>query len=428
MSLRSQQDKTGKLAGLPEGDELREQIARRHASGARWQMVFQSATLVGIIVLTALLINICNGAFGLVALQNQVEPEALAMDGVPLEELPSEKLVLILREYVSAGVLRRLDGEQPLDQRTRDELYRLVLERVVKPEVVSAWTLSESLFNRREIEAEVAEEHPQARLVFRSWLNLHFLRSPQSSRPELAGIRTAILGSLWTIVITIIVAFPLGVGAAIYLEEYARDNWVNRVIQTNISNLGGVPSIIYGLLGLAIFVRALGRLTSGAAFGLAAADATSNGRTILSAGLTLGLLVLPLIITNAQEAIRAVPRSLRYAGYSVGATKWQTVWAHVLPNALPGILTGTILAMSRAIGETAPLVVVGASTFVAHDPSGPFSKFTTLPMQVYQWTARPQDEFRRIAAAAIIVLMVLLLSLNATAIVLRNRYSRRAYQ
>jgi phosphate transport system permease protein len=276
------------------------------------------------------------------------------------------------------------------------------------------------------VERVTAEGYPGARLVFRSWLNLNFLRSPQSSVPERAGVRTAVLGSLWTILITAATAFPLGVGAAIYLEEYARDDRLNQVIQTNISNLAGVPSIIYGLLGLAVFVRGLEPLTSGTWFGLAD-PTTANGRTILSAGLTLGLLVLPLIIINAQEAIRAVPRSLRYAGYSLGATKWQTIAAHVLPNALAGILTGTILAMSRAIGETAPLVVVGATTFIAVDPSGPFSKFTALPMQIYQWTARPQDEFRRIAAAASLVLLILLITLNASAILLRNRHSRRGY-
>jgi phosphate transport system permease protein len=171
-------------------------------------------------------------------------------------------------------------------------------------------------------------------------------------------------------------------------------------------------------------VRALETLTSGALFG-AVDPTTANGRTILSASLTLGLLILPLIIINGQEAIRAVPGSLRQASYGLGATKWQTVWHHVLPSALPGILTGTILAISRAIGETAPLVVIGASTYITFDPDGPFSKFTTLPIQIYQWTSRPQDEFRNIAAAAIIVLLILLLSLNASAVLLRNRFSRR---
>jgi phosphate transport system permease protein len=166
-------------------------------------------------------------------------------------------------------------------------------------------------------------------------------------------------------------------------------------------------------------------LTSGSLFGMVD-PTTANGRTILSAGLTLGLLILPLIIINAREAVRAVPRSLREASFGLGATKWQTIWHHVLPSAMPGVLTGTILAISRAIGETAPLVVVGASTFITVDPGGPFSKFTTLPIQIYQWTARPQDEFRNIAAAAIIVLLILLLSLNAAAVFLRNRFSRRA--
>jgi phosphate transport system permease protein len=226
------------------------------------------------------------------------------------------------------------------------------------------------------------------------------------------------------------VAIPLGVGAAIYLEEYAAMvgnptlRRINEIIQTNINNLAGVPSIIYGILGLAIFVRALEPITSGTAFGLAD-PTTANGRTILSAALTLALLILPLVIINSQEAIKAVPQSLRQAGMGLGATKWQTIWAHVLPNAVPGILTGTILSISRALGETAPLVVIGASTFITVDPTGPFSKFTTLPIQIFQWTARPQDTFRNIAAAAIIVLLILLLTLNAAAVLLRNRYSRR---
>jgi phosphate transport system permease protein len=214
------------------------------------------------------------------------------------------------------------------------------------------------------------------------------------------------------------------VGAAIYLEEYAENNRFNRLIETNINNLAGVPSIIYGLLGLAVFVRILEPLTSGSLFGVAD-PTTANGRTVLAAGLTLGLLILPLIIINSREAIRSVPASLRQASFGLGATKWQTVLHHVLPNALPGILTGTILAISRALGETAPVVVIGASTFIVVDPSGPFSKFTTLPIQIYQWTSRPQDEFRNIAAAAIVVLLVLLLTLNATAVLLRNRYTRR---
>lgn len=372
---------------------------------------------------------------------------------IDLADLPKDTLVELLAANISVGLGRRLEREQrfyddrlvfddpdlfaeacasdepaagcTMPARDQENVYELLLQEVVAPDVVSAWSLMDSLFARDEVETFVATEYPNAELTFRSWLTLDFITSPQSSTPEFAGVRTAIMGSLWVVAITVLVSFPIGVGAAIYLEEYASPSFINRTIQTNINNLAGVPSIIYGMLGLAIFVRTLEPLTSGALFGVGDGT-TANGRTILSAGLTLGLLILPVIIIAAQEAIRAVPQSLRQAGMALGATKWQTIWAHVLPSALPGILTGTILAISRAIGETAPLVVVGASTLIFVDPDGPFAKFTTLPIQIYQWTARPQAEFRNIAAAAILVLLVLLLSLNASAILLRNRYARRA--
>lgn len=418
----------GKSAGqttAESADQFETRVAERRRAGAIWHVVFVAATLIGIIALSALLYTVIVQSFGLVAVENKTDPATLAVNGAPLEELNKEQLIEILRGGVSAGVMRRYESEQPFAERTRENVYALVLERVVQPKVVGSWSLTESLFERAAIEAEVAAQHPNAKLIFRSWLRPSFIAQPQASVPELAGVRTAILGSLWTILITLLVAFPIGVGAAIYLEEYARDTWLTRALQTNITNLAGVPSIIYGMLGLAIFVRMLEPLTSGALFGAAADPTTANGRTILSAGLTLALLILPLLIINSQEAIRAVPRSLRQASYGVGATKWQTIWHHIFPSALPGILTGNILAISRAIGETAPLVVVGASTFIVIDPNGPFSKFTTLPIQIYQWTSRPQAEFRNIAAAAIIVLLVMLLSLNAAAVLLRNRYARR---
>ena len=312
-----------------------------------------------------------------------------------------------------------------LEPRDAASARQLIRADVVRTTVLQTWNAIESYTRREEILAEAAAQYPDADVRMRRWLTADFLRNPQSSYPELAGIRTAILGTLWVVGIAVLFSFPLGVGAAIYLEEYAdKNSRINQIIQTNINNLAGVPSIIYGLLGLAVFVRLLEPLTSGAIFG--AADATSaNGRTILSAGLTLGLLGLPVIIISAQEAIRAVPGSLRQASYGLGATRWQTVRHHVLPNAIAGILTGVILSMSRMIGETAPLVVVGASTFITTDPSGPFSKFTTLPSQIYQWTARPQDTFRDLAAATIVALLVLLVLLNATAIYLRNHYSKR---
>jgi phosphate transport system permease protein len=209
--------------------------------------------------------------------------------------------------------------------------------------------------------------------------------------------------------IVIVTAFPIGVMAAIYLEEYAdTSKWYNRLIETNIRNLAGVPSIIYGLLGLQLFVRFLGA-----------------GRSLLAAGLTLALLVLPVIIINAQEAIRAVPYAYREASYGLGATRWQTISRQVLPAALPGILTGIILSLSRAIGETAPLIVVGASTFILTDPTGLLSRFTALPIQIYNWTTRPQPGFRELAAAAIIILLTLLVAINMVAFIIRNQARRR---
>ena len=399
-------------------------IEGRNRSGSIWRLLFQASTVIGIIALTALLLNIMNGAFGYVALEARIDPATLAVDGVSLQDQNKEQLLSVLKANISSGAYNKLEKDQPFAERSAADIRQLILERIVRYDVKASWSFWESLTRSQQIKQDTAEKFPNAKLEFTSWLSSDFIARPQSSEALTAGIRTAILGSLWTILFTLLIAFPLGVGAAIYLEEYATDTWVNRLIRTNINNLAGVPSIVYGILGLAIFVRTLEPLTSGEIFGFAD-PSTANGRTVLAAGLTLGLLVLPIIIINAQEAIRAVPQSLRKASYGLGATKWQTVWSHVLPNAMPGILTGTILAISRAIGETAPLVVVGASTAISFDPSSPFSKFTTLPIQIYQWTSRPQDEFRSLAAASILVLLIILLSLNASAVLLRNRFSRR---
>ncbi len=241
-----------------------------------------------------------------------------------------------------------------------------------------------------------------------SRLSVDFLDSFASRFPERAGIKAALAGSIWVLGLTALIAFPLSVGAAIYLEEYAPNNWITLKIQTNIANLAGVPSIVYGILGLSLFVRLL-----------------SLERSVISGALTLSLLVMPIIILSAQEAIRAVPATIREAAYGLGATRWQVVRHQVLPMALPGILTGTILALSRAVGETAPLIMVGAVGFIAFTPTGLTDQFTVLPLQIYNWVSRPQEEFRGLAAAGIIVLLVLLLTMNATAILLRNRYQKR---
>ena len=411
-------------ASRPDAAQYIPNLEKRNRRARVWQKIFLASTIIGMVFLALLLANISNSAFGYVVLEAKVHPDDLALNGVPLEELDSAQLAQVFQANVSAGLYRRFDSEKPIAERSADDLLNLIRQWVIKPQVIRVYSLWDSILHGREIRAAAQDaEHPRAYARFMSWLDVQFLRNPQEAEPLRAGVRTAVLGSLWTIAIAILFAFPAGLGASIYLQEYAADNRLNRIIQTNISNLAGVPSIIYGLLGLAIFVRAMVNVTSGAFLGLAQGDA-ANGRTLLSAGLTLGLLILPMIIINAQEALKAVPFSLRQASMGLGATQWQTIWHHVLPAAMPGILTGTILSISRAMGETAPLVVVGASTYITADPSGPFSKFTTLPIQIYQWTSRPQDEFHSLAAAAIIVLLFVLLSLNAAAILLRNRFSR----
>jgi phosphate transport system permease protein len=396
-------------------------LTGRYRKGTIWSTLFLTVTLLSVFFLATLIWTIVNDSFGYVILVNETDPASLARDGKPLEELDAAGLVAVLEENLPGRRLRSLGNETPLTERTRDDLYAVVMSEVVNPEVKATFDLSESILGREGILTVLEQEYPDGTLIFRSWLNLDFLGAAQSSVAIAAGVRGAILGTLMTILVTIAIAFPIGIGAAIFLEEYAVDNRLNRFIRINIYNLAGVPSIIYGMLGLALFVRLAEPFTSGTLFGAAADPTTANGRTVLSAGLTLALLILPVIIINAQEALRAVPGILRQSSLAVGATKWQTVWHHVLPASFDRILTGTVLAISRAIGETAPLVVVGASTFLSQDPTSIFSKFTTLPIQIYQWTARPQEEFRRIAAAAILVLLILMLSLNAIAIVLRNR-------
>lgn len=400
-------------------------IASRHRVGTVWRIIFFASTVIGLVALIVLLLSVLNRTAGFVVYSDEVDRTTLS--DRPLEELSQQELIDIIKSKVTRTRLRTLERNNgPLDQLSEETLLGLVVEQVVKPQIVESFSLYDSIFRRAAVEEEIqavtAEKYANARTEFRIWLNPRFLTASMSSTPELAGVRTALFGSVWIIVITIGIAFPLGVGAAIYLEEYANRSMINRIIQTNIDNLAGVPSIVYGILGLAIFVRTIGVLTSGAAVGMDA----GNGRTILSAGLTMALLILPILIINAQEAIRAVPDSLRQASYGLGATKWQTIWNHVLPYAFPGVLTGTILAVSRALGETAPLILVGASSLINKDPSSVFSFFTALPIQIYNWTARPQPEFRNIAAAAIIVLLAVLLSLNSAAILLRNRLSKRA--
>lgn len=241
-----------------------------------------------------------------------------------------------------------------------------------------------------------------------AWLDWQFISSFPSRFPERAGIKSALVGTFWLISLVAVISIPVGISSALYLEEFAKPGRLNKFIEVNISNLAGVPSIVYGILGLAIFVRFF-----------------ALERSLLSGALTMSLLILPVIIIASREAVRSVPKSIRNAAFSLGASRWQTTWHHVLPASFPGIMTGVILALSRAIGETAPLIMIGALTFVAFLPAGPMDSFTALPIQIYNWVSRPQQEFHDLAAAGIIVLLGVLLILNASAIYIRNKTEKR---
>lgn len=289
-------------------------------------------------------------------------------------------------------------------------------------------------------------------ILFNAWgyLDWQFLTSYDSRFPQKAGVLAGLWGSFWVILLTALFSVPIGVGAAIFLEEYSTDSWLTRIIRTNLANLAGVPSVVYGMLGLTVFVRMFGVFDKGglvqrltgkdldAVILLGVEIPLPFAHTVISGALTLTLLILPTIIVASQEALRSVPPSIRHAALALGATRWQTVWGQVLPSSLPGIVTGVILAVSRAIGETAPLVVIGAATFVQFSPGGidspkelltnpqgvltaPFDRFTVIPIQVYYWVGQPQLDFQRLASAGIVVLLALLLVLNGLALFIRHR-------
>jgi len=453
---------------FPTDQEYDSLLGRRNRKAQFFKVFCLLMLTIAVVALATLLYTIVNDSFGLVAVVNQNDPDDVVAslghdpETTTLNDLSYDELVGLLEANVSSGVGRRLERDQRFYEdrlvfesdevwdeicssneppagctrgpRNTADVFSLVQERVIVPDVIASYPLAQSIVNPEAFEQEVAAGFEagrfgdytadQASIEWRAWFNTTFLLAPASATPEIAGIRTAILGSVWLVVITVIFAVPVGVGAAIYLVEFAKPSRFNDFVQTNINNLAGVPSIIYGMLGLAILVRVLEPFTSGAIFTTGPAP-SDNGRTVLSAGITLGLLTLPVVIISSQEALKAVPDSLRQAGLALGATRWQTVRSQILPVAMPGVLTGTILAVARAVGETAPLILVGAASFITADPTGPFSKFTALPIQIFQWTSFPQEEFRNIAAAASIALLILLLVLNAFAVILRNRYSRR---
>lgn len=239
------------------------------------------------------------------------------------------------------------------------------------------------------------------------WLDWEFLTRFPSRIPENAGIKSAIVGSLWMILLTAAISVPIGVASALYLEEYAPRGWLLKIIQININNLAGIPSVVYGILGLTLFVRFF-----------------ALGRSLLAGALTMALLILPIIVISSQEALRAIPEGIRESAFALGATRRQVVWSHLLPMSAPSIMTGVILALSRAIGETAPLIMIGALTFIAFLPTSALDPFTVLPIQIFNWTARPQADFQGLAAAGIIILMVVLFLMNLSAILLRNYFEK----
>lgn len=282
----------------------------------------------------------------------------------------------------------------------------------------------------------------------RNWLTLTFLTEHMSRKPQQAGMVAGIWGSFWLMMMTGLFSIPMGVGAAVYLEEYARENVFTRFIRLNIANLAGVPSIVFGILGLTVFARMFGVFHDfpprGIPLGIGVLKIPIPfGKTLLTGSLTLTLMILPIVIIASQEALRSVPQSIRHASVALGATRWQTIWHQVLPASLPGIMTGIILALSRAIGETAPLIVVGAATYINFNPGRmqhamnyltnpqtlldvPSSQYTAMPLQIFEWVAhQPNPEFKNVAAAAIVVLLILLLLLNGLAVYIRNHFSKR---
>ena len=320
------------------------------------------SSLFSILILITILLQILNNNFGYVMYEYSITEKELLSK--PLKEASKEEIITLLREKLRPALRRKITKENTLESQDIDTLHTYVRQHIMKEKIVRSWSLYESLTKKEEIFLHVSSD--KNRIAFHSWLNSDFIVSSQSSNAGKTGIRTAILGTIWIITIAALFSIPFGIATAIYLEEYAKKNTLTHIITTNIYNLAGVPSIVYGLLGLALFVRIFEPIT--------------QGRTVFSAGLTLGLMCLPMIIINSQEAIKAVPNTLRYSSYALGATKWQTILYHVLPYSVERIITGIILALSRAIGETAPLVVIGASTFISVDPTNIFASFTALPI------------------------------------------------
>ncbi len=365
------------------------------------------SSLFSILILVVLLLQILNNNLGYVMYEYTIGEKDLF--NTSLEKVNKKEIITLLQNKLRPALRRNLTKNIPLESQNIGTLQTYLRKYIMKEKITKSWSLYESLTKKDEIFAKA--NNSKNRIKFYYWLNSTFIFSRQSSEAGRTGIRTAILGTLWIIAIAALSSIPFGIATAIYLEEYAKKNILTNIITANIYNLAGIPSIIYGLLGLALFVRILEPIT--------------QGRTLFSAGLTLGLMCLPMVIINSQEAIKAVPNTLRYSSYALGATKWQTIIHHILPYSLERIITGIILALSRVVGETAPLVVVGAATFISVDPSNIFASFTALPIQIYQWASRPQHIYYNTSSAAILVLLILIFAISVIPITIRNNLYKK---
>lgn len=394
------------------------QAGRRVAARKRAGRIFAWLTLIPVLLaiglIAILLFDVVTDAFSWQVVDSHGSGETFAWTAAPLGGEAVVRLELLARGLSDSEIEAFMSDAEKM----RIFLARGSVELMLwTPEGPFRWTVTNSrddtledysLFagwrNLAEIRAGL---EPGQSLYLNPWFDWAVFSKNASRSPVMAGLRSALVGSLWVIALVMLIALPLGVGTAMYLEEYAPDNRFTRFLELNIRNLAGVPSIVYGILGLYVFVR-LAHL----------------GPTILAAGLTLALLVLPVVVIAAREAIRAVPSSLRQASYGLGATKWQTVSKIVLPNAIPGITTGMILSVARAIGETAPLLLIGAAAFVPFLPNGPLSPYTVIPVQIYTWISENDAEFAHVASAGILALLIVLTVLYSIAFYIRRRFER----
>jgi phosphate transport system permease protein len=382
------------------------QLKRRHGKARAFAVTCWIATWVGVVMLAILLCDVAGDSFGWVLQRTANDPRMfmLLCQQQPGFEAQAHEIDPALFEKID----HKIDARTRSAERRGDELNPQ--DRIdIRTDVLhSVCTDTPDYYKQFHMQSTFSQR------VLVSWqITRGILWDFASRHPTKAGYKSAIVGSLWLLVLTALLSVPVGVSAAVYMEEYAKKNRLNRLIEVNISNLAGVPSIVYGILGLAVFVRGMN------------IEGWGMGNSVLAGSLTMGLLSLPVIIIAAREAIKAAPDSIRQGAFALGATKWQVVRHHVLPAALPGMLTGVILAMSRAIGETAPMIMIGALSYVAFIPKGPLDDFTVLPIQIYNWIAMPQKEYHLLAACGILVLLVVLLLMNSVAIVIRDHAQRK---